>query len=268
MSSKQATKKAPAKQSTPSTETAATTLSAISESIAKYKPGMDKHIEEKMAKAGAELEEVKQALATFATKCKLNPEQQEFELSIRAEFENVERAIFSTTRQRGDVLLKYHALYGPPINKFKAFLAILGMSRATAYRYMAEASGMLEKPAPKAAPKKVSKTVKAYESFKRVLTKGSPKPSAEETDEDKADRVLKVITTFVEQAVKDISFNAQPAFCVRAIREVSDAMTMHAKQVAARLRASADVPLTAEAQADLGGATPREVIAKGRMADL
>jgi hypothetical protein len=234
-------------------------------SAANYQPAIDKHIADTKATEEADLEQISLELGVFATtKCKLDQEQLKIERGIRDELISVERAIFCTALERGKVLLKYHDLYGP-LGKFKGFLDTLGVSRATAYRHMAEAAGMLEPPSPKTAPKKVSKPVRAYQSFKRVLI-GSPKPSA--TEEEKADRVLKAIATFVRLAVKDIPSNAQPAFCERVIREVSEAMSLYAAQIAARLPASADVPLPAEAQADLGAATVRDVVAQSQIADL
>ena len=103
-------------------------------------------------KANADdLAHLEKNLAELA-KALLSREQAKQELVLRTEFLKVERSIFSSNLERGNILLKYRDFYAP-IGKLSAFLKAIGVDRRRAYRYIAKAVGVLSGSTKKASSK-------------------------------------------------------------------------------------------------------------------
>ena len=77
------------------------------------------------------LDNIEKGLAKLAAG--LEPEQRKTEQGLRKEFMAAERLMFSSRLERGKALAGYRALYAP-LNKLSAFLRIIRVDRATAYR--------------------------------------------------------------------------------------------------------------------------------------
>jgi hypothetical protein len=110
-------KKAPAKQSTPSTETAATTVSSVSESTKHYQTGAEllekaeKALQEEAKLDVTALENMTKGLSVLAENAvkdnRFTAEQAKQELTLRAQFLKVTKSFFASRLERGRALMEY-----------------------------------------------------------------------------------------------------------------------------------------------------------------
>jgi hypothetical protein len=209
------TKKAQPKQSTPSTETAATTVSSVSESTKHYPTGAEliekaeKALQEEAKLDVTALENMTKGLSDLAEKAvkgnKFTEEQAKQELTLRAQFLNVTKSFFASKLERGRALMEYQGFYSP-LGMLSDFLKVVGVDRRTAYRWIDLAKAERE-----------VKSGKSKQSPSLAYSKQSPLQQRY-LDSSMVPRV-KDIVSYAKKAVKGLSEDDQKAV-LRAVLEM------------------------------------------------
>lgn len=147
----------------------------------------------------SELEELTKGLSDLAEEAvkdnKFTAGQAKQEQALRIQFLKVTKSFFASRLERGKVLMQYQRLYAP-LGLLSRFLEVVGVDRASAYRWIDLAEAEEE------ATEVTEAEVASTEEATKVHTKQSPFQTS--LRDDLATKVKDIIR-YAKQAIKDLA---------------------------------------------------------------